>query len=114
MHIHSINDREVVLSSVVPAAELRPGGYICGPFQFTVADLGMWCACWGVHGLQAMALTSELSIRFIRPAKGSTLWARIAVNAASRRSIVSTATLWTDDAHKLCAVAQGTYVMPRK
>ena len=32
-----------------------------------------------------MALTSELSIRFIRPAIGQTLWARVNINAINGR-----------------------------
>ena len=60
-----------------------------------------------------MALTSELSIRFLRPCIGTTLWARATIDAAGRRNVVGTVRIWTDDNEaKPCATAQGTYVMP--
>ena len=123
---HEISGQHVLISHRAPPEALRPGGYVSGPFQFTVADLGMWCMTWGHGGFEAMALTSELSIRFLRPAIGSCIWARVELNAASGRSVVSTATLWArqtesvEDAMEIqagrakpCSVAQGTYVLPR-
>ena len=58
---------------------------------------------------------SELSIRFVRPAAGSTLWARVDVNSCSRRNVVLTATMWTGEsgAEKPVSIAQGTYALPR-
>jgi acyl-coenzyme A thioesterase PaaI-like protein len=38
--------------------------------------------------VEPRALTSELSIRFLRPAIGETLWARAAVDSAGRRNVV--------------------------
>ena len=123
---HEISDKHAVVSQVVPSSALRPGGYISGPFQFTLADLGMWVTAWGACGFEPMALTSELSIRYLRPAIGSVLWARVDLNAKAGRSLVSTATMWASDgsnagfsgeraaAFKPCSVAQGTYVLPRK
>ena len=113
---HEVSQRHVVLSHEVPAAAMRPGGYISGPMQFCLADLGMWCAVWGVlDRFEPMALTSELSIRFLRPAIGQALWTRVDVNSVGSRSVVSTATVWTDESsrEKPCSVAQGTYVLPR-
>ena len=62
-----------------------------------------------------MALTSELSIRFLRPAVGEILWARATLDATGRRNIVGTVRIWADDrAHKPTAVAQGTYALPAR
>ena len=111
-----ISARHAVVHQRVPSSALRPGGYISGPSQFAMADLGMWVAVWGVlDRVEPMALTSELSIRYVRPAIGQELWARVEVSAVSRRSVVSTAVLWTDesDVARPCSIAQGTYVLPR-
>ena len=122
---HEISGTHVLMSQKVLPGALRPGGYVSGPNQFALADLGMWAMSWAHAGFEAMALTSELSIRFLRPAIGQTLWARIDCNSAGSRTIVSTATLWATDgdahddlgdaiaASKPCSVAQGTYVLPR-
>ncbi len=61
-----------------------------------------------------MALTSELSIRFLRPAQGRRISALARVDTATRRSVVGSIQVWMDDARdRPTAVAQGTYVLPR-
>ena len=96
------------------AADVRPGGYISGPTQFGLADAVLWYAVFAAIGrIEPMALTSELSIRYLRPSIGTTLWARGTIEAAGRRNIVGTVRIWTDDNEaRPSAVAQGTYVMP--
>ena len=48
-----------------------PGGYISGPTQFTLADTAIWFAVFTVIGISPMAVTTDLSISFLRPATGS-------------------------------------------
>ncbi len=93
---------------------LRPGGFISGPTQFSLADAALWYLTFGAIGrIEPMALTSELSIRFLRPAIGEVLWARGTLEAAGRRNVVGTVHLWVDDHHhRPTATAQGTYVLP--
>ena len=100
---------------VIPA-DIRPGGYISGPAQFALADVAMWFLSFAVIGrIEPMALTSELSIRFLRPAQGRVLWARAALESAGRRQIVASVRIWVDDREDApCSVAQGTYVIPRE
>jgi len=95
-------------------SSLRPGGFISGPMQFALADGALWYAVFGALGrIEPMALTSELSIRFLRPAQGSTLWARATVDASGRRNVVGTVQVWVDDrAERSVSVAQGTYALP--
>jgi len=94
--------------------DLRPGGFIAGPTQFAIADAVLWYLVFGAIGrVEPMALTSELSIRFVRPAIGSVLNARADLAAAGRRNVVSSFTVWADDnQHKPSAVGQGTYALP--
>jgi len=92
---------------------MRPGGFISGPTQFGLADAVLWYALFGAVGIEPMALTSELSIRFLRPGQGSVLYARGELQAVGRRNVVGTVSLWVDDrTDRLVAVAQGTYVRP--
>jgi uncharacterized protein (TIGR00369 family) len=103
----------VARRTVVPA-DLRPGGYIAGPTQFALADAALWYLVFAVIGrIEPMALTSELSIRYLRPAIGDELWARATLESRSRRSVVGTVHVWVDDrAGKPTATAQGTYALP--
>jgi acyl-coenzyme A thioesterase PaaI-like protein len=94
--------------------ELRPGAFVSGPSQFGLADAALWYLVFGATGrIEPMALTSELSIRFLRPAQGKVLWARATLDVAGRRNVVGTVRVWCDDrSDKPTATAQGTYVLP--
>lgn len=98
----------------VSNAQLRPGAFISGPSQFGIADAALWYLVFGATGrIEPMALTSELSIRFLRPAQGSLLWARATLDVAGRRNVVGTIRVWCDDRDdRPTATAQGTYVLP--
>lgn len=109
-----VSGRHVVVEMPVAAEAIRPGGLISGPTQFACADLALWYAVFGAIGLEAMAVTSELSIRFVRPASGDRLHARADLNSVGSRQIVGTVSIWVDDPDKPVAVAQGIYMAPRR
>lgn len=109
-----ISGRHVVTRMEVSPASIRPGGFISGPTQFGLADLALWYAVFGAVGLEAMALTSELSIRFVRPAVGSMLIARADLHSVGKRNIVGSVVIHTGDQEKPTAVCQGTYVLPKR
>ena len=94
--------------------DLRPGNFIAGPTQFAIADAVLWYLVFGAIGrIEPMALTSELSIRFLRPAIGSVLHARAELASAGRRNVVGSFTVWADDnEHRPSSIGQGTYAMP--
>ena len=94
------------------AVNLRPGGIISGPTVFGICDAALYYACFTAIGIEPMTLTSELSIRFMRPARGEVLRARADLHQVGRRSIIGSIVAWTDDPAKPVAVAQGTYVRP--
>ena len=73
---HEIGDNYAISRLEVDDAHIRPGGYVSGPTQFGAADAVLWYACFTALGrIEQMALTSELSIRFLRPAIGKVVWA---------------------------------------
>lgn len=94
------------------AANLRPGGIISGPTVFGLCDAALYYACFTAIGLEPMTLTSEMSIRYLRPAFGEVLRARAELVSVGRRSIVGNISAWTDSPDKPVAVCQGTYVRP--
>jgi len=101
-------------ASLTPeASDIRPGGYISGPVLFAVADAALWFLCFGAsERLEPLALTSDLTIRFLRPARGKTVFARADLNKVGKRSVVGTVTVWTDAHDTPSAIAQGTYILP--
>lgn len=93
---------------------VRPGGFVSGPTQFAIVDAALWYVTFAALGrIEPMAMTSELSMRFLRPAQGSRIYCRARLEAVSRRSVVATAHVWCDDrTDKVTATAQGTYAIP--
>lgn len=106
-------DYAVAAYDVTPA-DIRPGGYVSGPTQFAIVDSALWFLAFvGLGRIEPMALTSELSIRFLRPALGERILCRAELEAVSRRSVVGTARVWVDGRpDKSTATAQGTYALP--
>ncbi len=108
-----VGDGYAIAHRDVLPTEIRPGGFISGPTQFALADAALWYATFvAIDHIEPMALTSELSIRFLRPATGAELWARADVAVAGRRGVVGTVSIWSDDVTRPSAIAQGTYMLP--
>jgi uncharacterized protein (TIGR00369 family) len=94
-------------------AQLRPGGYISGPTQFTLADTAIWFAVFTVIGISPMAVTTDLSISFLRPATGADLLARADLDRVGRSRISARVLLWVDGAPgRPVSHAIGSYARP--
>ena len=95
----SIGENEAVVRWPLDPSQLRPGGLISGPTQFTLADTALYFAVFAALGrIEPMAVTSELSLRFLRPAAGGDLLARGRIQSVGRRRLVGTVELWVDGA----------------
>ena len=103
-----------VAVSDVSDASIRPGGFVSGPFQFALADMALWFLAFvALDRIEPMALTSELSMRYLRPAQGARLVCRAQLEARSRRSVVGTCHVWVDGVpDRITATGQGTYAIP--
>lgn len=108
-----VGDGWAIVRLVVDADALRPGEIISGATVFGLCDEALYYACFTAIGIEPMTLTSELSIRYLRPARGQEIRARAELLDIGRRSIVGNMVAWTDNIDKPVAVAQGTYVRPR-
>jgi uncharacterized protein (TIGR00369 family) len=93
------------------AVTLRPGGLISGVTQFALADLALWFLSFTVLGLAPMAVTSEITISFLRPAVGGDLLARAELLRAGKSKITGAVRLWVDGApDKPVSQALGGYM----
>lgn len=109
-----LGDDYAVAAYEVTPADIRPGGFVSGPCQFALVDCALWFLAFvGLDRIEPMALTSELSIRFLRPAVGERMICKATIEAVNRRSVVGTAHVWVDGRpDKITAAAQGTYAVP--
>lgn len=107
-------DRMATACWTFDGSQLRPGGYISGPTQFALADCALWFAVFTEIGLEAMAVTSQMSINFLKPATGGDLYAEARLLKVGRSTMVGSIRLWVgEDIDDLVAAATGTYVAPR-
>ena len=109
-----VGDHFAVATIDVIEGDVRPGGFVSGPTQFALADCALWFLAFvALDRIEPMALTSELSIRFLRPAQGTRLVCRAQLEAQSRRSVVGTCHTWVDGSpDRITSTAQGTYAVP--
>jgi uncharacterized protein (TIGR00369 family) len=94
--------------------QLRPGGFISGPTQMALADHAAYAAIFTRAGITPMALTSNLSINFLRPCQGEVLVAEATIMKFGRASVVVEVDLRAKDAPKPASHAIVTYVMPKR
>lgn len=106
-------DGVAVASWLFDDTKLRPGAYVAGPTLFGLADTALWFATFTKIGIEPMAVTSEMSIRFLRPAQNGDVLARAVINSVSRRRVAGTIEIWVGDhPDRLVALAQGSYARP--
>jgi acyl-coenzyme A thioesterase PaaI-like protein len=62
----AVGERGATVRHPVGEAELRPGGTVSGPVMMTTADVALYVALLGEIGLVALAVTTDLTIHFLR------------------------------------------------
>ncbi len=97
----------------VGARHLRPGGTVSGPAIFALADVGVYLAVLSMIGPQALAVTTNCSLDFMRkPAAGVDLIADIRLLKLGRVLAVGDALIRSDGADVPAARASLTYSIP--
>lgn len=94
--------------------QLRPGGTLSGPTMMGLADAAAWLVTLSHIGPVALAVTSSLSIHFLRKPRPADLLAQASLLRLGRRQSVSEVRLWSDgsDPAELVAHATVTYAIP--
>ena len=95
-------------------SNVRPGGIVPGPSVFGLADVSLWYAVFSKIGFQPMAVTSDMTIHFLRPAIGRSLLARCALTKVGGRLAHGEIRVWEEggDPDRLIAFASGAYALP--
>ncbi len=93
-------------------AMLRPGGVIAGPVLMSMADSAAYAIVLAHIGDQLMAVTSTLSIHFLKGAAPGDLHAEAALLRLGARSAVCEVRLWTEAPDILAAHATVAYTIP--
>ena len=94
---------------------LRPGGTVSGPAMFTVADCAFYMAVLGMIGRQALTVTSNLGINFLRKPEAETdLICEARILKLGRLLATGDATVWSVGQDAPVAHATVTYAIPPK
>jgi uncharacterized protein (TIGR00369 family) len=92
--------------------QLRPGGTISGPTMMGLADFAVYVAVLSALGKVALAVTSNLSINFLRKPPPKDLIADCKLFKIGKRLCVGEAMLRPDGEEEPVAHAVATYAIP--
>jgi len=95
-------------------AQLRPGGTISGPTMMSLADSAMYALVLSAIGLVPLAVTTNLSINFLRKPQPAALIAEARMLKLGRALAVGDVVIRSDGETEPCAHAVVTYSIPPK
>lgn len=110
--IREVSPGRVRLALDFAPTMLRPGGTIAGPVWMSLADTAGYIIVMAHAGPEVMALTSSLTINFLRAAKPGELRVDAELLSFGRRNVVCDVRLWTDAPDRPAAQATVTYARP--
>ncbi len=97
----------------VGAQELRPGGTVSGPVLMAVADVALYVAILGEIGIVPLAVTTSLSINFLRkPASDRAIVGVCKLMKVGRSLAVGEVFLYSEGRDEVVAHVVGTYSIP--
>jgi uncharacterized protein (TIGR00369 family) len=92
---------------------LRPGGVISGPTLMSLSDTAAYALVLAHIGDQLMAVTSSLTMNFLRGAAPGDMHAEAEMLRLGRRIAVCDVRIWTESPDRLAAQALVTYALPQ-
>lgn len=101
-----------VLRLLAGQAHLRPGGTVSGPTLFALADVAAYVAILAHIGPVALAVTTNLSINFLRKPQPGVLLGRARILKLGKRLAVVEVEITPDAADDVVAHAVATYSIP--
>lgn len=93
-------------------SQLRPGGTISGPAMMQLADVSIWVALLGAIGAVPLAVTTNLSINFLRKPEPRALISTCRMMKIGKSLAVGEASLTSEGSEDVLAHAVATYAIP--
>ena len=111
--IESLDDMRSSVRLKVNDRHLRPGGTVSGPAIFTLADVAFYITLLGMIGREALTVTTNCSIDFMRkPAAGTDLIAESRILKLGRSLAVGDVLVFSEGMAQPVARASLTYAIP--
>ncbi len=106
------NGGATVLHHIGPD-ELRPGGTVSGPVLMYVAEVALYVAILGEIGIVPLAVTTSLTINFLRkPSSKAHIIGKCKLMKVGRSLAVGEVSLYSEGSNKPVAHVVGTYSIP--
>lgn len=111
--IEAVDPDVLTVRLLVGERHLRPGGTVSGPAMFSLADVGIYLAVLSRIGPEALAVTTNCSIDFMRkPVAGADLIAEARLLKLGRVLAVGDVLIRSDGQAAPVARASLTYSIP--
>jgi acyl-coenzyme A thioesterase PaaI-like protein len=111
--VEDIGDQSAVVRRKTGQADLRPGGTVSGPVLMEVADVALYVAILGNIGIVPLAVTTNLTINFLRkPLPDRDIMGICKLIKSGKSLVVGEVTLYSEGSHDAVAHAVGTYSIP--
>jgi acyl-coenzyme A thioesterase PaaI-like protein len=111
--IREVGNRGSTVSLAIGASELRPGGTVSGPALMGLADVALYVAILGEIGIVPLAVTTSLTINFLRrPAASKHIVGRCKLLKLGKSLAVGEVMLHSEGESDPVAHVVGTYSIP--
>ncbi|MEY8827587.1 PaaI family thioesterase [Sedimentitalea sp. XS_ASV28] len=111
--IDHLDGETVTMRMKIDERHLRPGGTVSGPSMFALADVTAYVATMAPIGPEALAVTTNISMDFMRkPEGGRDLIAKGTLLKLGKALSVTDVLIYSDGVEKPVARATLTYSIP--
>ncbi|GLQ07637.1 PaaI family thioesterase [Sneathiella chinensis] len=112
--IHSVDDENIEVSMIASDRHLRPGGTVSGPAMMELADATMYFLLLAQIGPVALAVTTNLSINFLRKPAPGRIIARGRILKLGKTLATGDISLYSEGSDDPVAHVVTTYSIPPK
>ncbi|SDI59382.1 PaaI family thioesterase [Aliiruegeria lutimaris] len=111
--VEEVTEDGIRLRLLVAEKHLRPGGTVSGPSIFALADCAMYLAVMSRIGPEALSVTTNCSIDFMRkPEAGRDLFCEVRLLKLGRSLAVGDCLIFSEGTESPVARASLTYSIP--
>tara|TARA_B100000029_G_C17363553_1_gene883445 strand:- start:169 stop:585 length:417 start_codon:yes stop_codon:yes gene_type:complete len=110
--ILKLEDSSSEVQLLAAEENLRPGNTISGPTMFELADISFYVAVLALTGYGTLAVTTNVSINFLRKPFLNDLIAVAKIKKSGRQLVVGDVEIFSEDRSAIFAHAIFTYSVP--
>jgi uncharacterized protein (TIGR00369 family) len=111
--VREVGNRGATVSLGIGERELRPGGTVSGPALMALADMALYVAIFGEIGIVPLAVTTSLTINFLRkPVASKDIVGVCKLMKLGKSLAVGEVSLYSEGLDEPVAHVVGTYSIP--